>query len=328
MAEFERFPELPRELRDHIWSMAVRDDRPGVHVFGQYDEAERHKSVSRFLRSGDVVSGTWAAPSWSRYFENLDKDRSDENISAYLIDGGLWTACHESRLIMEKRYEQSKRKPSHKETYPVHDRTKEVFKKATTGCFDGTPLDLMTVFPHRDLFVFQFTDLQKVDWCFMGFEASMATAAEGFRGVKHVALEYNPKWSAELIHDRGDDIRAIMEGAFEMWSPVWKLWFIDHSLKRKKDAPVFKEKADNGNEINAFYASDRRLLEVDCYNSHDLEKEWEYIKPVEDKSDDGFSSSVFFLHDLESDLRDKSYQTCDNYQDTYCQIGILGWDEL
>ncbi|CVK95876.1 uncharacterized protein FMAN_13799 [Fusarium mangiferae] len=309
MAEFEKFSELPRELRDQIWSMAVRDDRPGVHVFGQYDETKRYKRGSRFLRSDDVVSGTWAAPSWRRYFENLNKGLGDENISTYLIDGGLWTDFVE-------------------DTYPRHDRTKEVFKKATTGCFDGTPLDLMTVFPHRDLFVLQFNDLQKVDWCFLGFEASMATSAEGFSVVRYVALEYNPKWSAELIHDLGDDIWAIVEGAFEMWPHVWKLWFIDHSLKRKKDAPVFKEKADNGYEINAFYASDRRLLEVDWHNWRDLEKEWEYIKPMEDKSDNGFSSSPDFLWGLDLELRDKALPDSGHFREPYCHIGILGWDEL
>ncbi|SCO57807.1 uncharacterized protein FFMR_14963 [Fusarium fujikuroi] len=312
MAGFERFSELPRELRDQIWSMAIRDDRPEVHIFGQYDETKRCKTGGRFLRSGDMVSGTWAEPSCRRYFGNLSEDRSDENISAYLIDGGLWTACHESRLIMEKRHEQSKRKHCVKDTYPRHDRTKEVFKKATTGCFDGTPLELITVFPHRDLFVLQFNDLQKVDWCFLGFEASMATSAEGFSGVRHVALEYNPKWSAEMVHDLGDDIWAIVEGASEI----------------KKDAPAFKEKAGNGYEINALYASDRRLLEIDCHNWRDLEKEWEYIKPMESKSDDGFSSSPDFLWGLDSELRDKALPDSGHYREPYCGIGILGWDEL
>ncbi|QGJ01141.1 hypothetical protein CEK26_002585 [Fusarium fujikuroi] len=234
MAGFERFSELPRELRDQIWSMAIRDDRPGVHIFGQYDETKRCKTGGRFLRSGDMVSGTWAEPSCRRYFGNLSEDRSDENISAYLIDGGLWTACHESRLIMDKRYEQSKRKHCVEDTYPRHDRTKEGFKKATTGCFD----------------------------------------------------------------------------------------------ERKKDAPAFKEKAGNGYEINALYASDRRLLEIDCHNWRDLEKEWEYIKPMEGKSDDGFSSSPDFLWGLDLELRDKALPDSGHYREPYCGIGILGWDEL
>ncbi|PNP74233.1 hypothetical protein FNYG_12282 [Fusarium nygamai] len=330
MAEFKRFSELPRELRDQIWSMAIRDDRPGVHIFGQYDKTKRYRSGSRFLRSGDVVSGTWAAPSWRRYFENLNEDRSDENISTYLIDGGLWTACRESRLIMEKRFEQSKRKRYYEHTDREYDRTKEVFKKATTGCFDGTPLHLMTVFPHRDLFVLQSHDLQNIYWSSLGFDASMASFAEGFDGVRHVALEYDPKWAGELARDGclSDDIWAIMEGAFKACYSVWKIWFIDTSIKRKKDAPAFKEEAEDSYDINAFYASDRRLLKVDCNNWRDLEKEWEYIGSVEDESFYGFSSSLDFLRKLELELGDKSYPTCDRYQEPYCAIGILGWEEL
>ncbi|KAI1034285.1 hypothetical protein LB503_012466 [Fusarium chuoi] len=327
MASFTRFAELPKELRDQIWSMAIRDDRPGVHIFGKYDKTMGNTSESRFLRHHDILSQTWAAPSWRRYFENLNGDRSDENISTYLIDGGLWTACHESRLIMEKRFELSKRK-SYQENYSSHDRTKEVFKKATIGCFDGTPLHLVTVFPHRDLFVLQSDSLKNVDWFLIGLDAAMASSEEGFNGVMHVAFGYNPKWSAEIVHDLGDDIRAIVEGAFEMWPHVRKLWFIDHSLKRKKDAPVFKEKAGNGYEINAFYASDRRLLEIDCHNWRDLEKEWDYIKPMEDKSDDGFSSSPDFFWGLDLELRDKALPDSGHYREPYCGVGILGWDEL
>ncbi|KAF5646185.1 hypothetical protein F52700_1875 [Fusarium sp. NRRL 52700] len=198
--------------------MAIRDDRPGVHIFGQYDETKRYAKESRFLRSGDVISGTWAAPSWSRYSENFDEDRSDEDISRYLIDGGLWTACRESWLIMEKRFEQSKRKRYDEGDGPRYDRTKEVFTKATTGCFSGTPLHLMTVFPHQDLFVLQHNDLEKASGGVFGFHASMATYAEGFNGVRHVAFEYDLKWAGEIAHDGclTDDIRAIMYGAVDL----------------------------------------------------------------------------------------------------------------
>ncbi|KAF5680241.1 hypothetical protein FDENT_8444 [Fusarium denticulatum] len=108
MLEFKRFAERPKELRDRIWSFAGRDDRPGVHIFGQYDKTKENTSKSRFLRYDDRTSESWAAPSWRRYYQNFNEDRSDENISTYLIDGGLWTACHESRLIMEKRFKLSK----------------------------------------------------------------------------------------------------------------------------------------------------------------------------------------------------------------------------
>ncbi|KAG5820886.1 hypothetical protein H9Q74_000439 [Fusarium xylarioides] len=333
MASFERFAELPKELRDQIWSFAGRDDRPGVHIFGQHDKTKKNTSESRFLRYDDRTSESWAAPSWRRYYENFNEDRSDENISTYLIDGGLWTACHESRLIMERRFEQSKRRHDDEYTRPRHDRTKEVFRKATTGCFDGTPLHPVTVFPHRDLFVLQCNDLKNVNWSLLGLEASMETPAEGFNGVRHVALEYDPRWWSEA-HSRTtplcliEDVWEIMEAAFEMWPNVWKLWFIDRSLRRKKEAPAFKETAEDGCEINAFYASDRRFLEVDHNNPDHLEKEWEYIGCLKDKSDNGLSSSLDFLRTLELELYDKSFPTSDNYSEPYSDVGLLGWDEL
>ncbi|KAF5685580.1 hypothetical protein FCIRC_3366 [Fusarium circinatum] len=329
MSEFKRFSELPRELRELIWSMAMRDDRPGVHIFGQYDKTNDNVTEGRPLMRGDWPSYTWAAPSWRRYFENLNDDCSDGNISTYLIDSGLWTACHESRLIMEKRFEQSKRKRYDEDTGPRPDRTKEVFKKATTGFFDGTPLHRITVFPHRDLFVLQHNDLKNANWSILGLDAAM-TLDEGFNGIMHVALEYSPKWAGELVQEDylSNDTWAIMDGAFTMWPTVSKLWFIDRSLKRKKDAPAFREKAENGYEINAFYASDRRFLEVDCNNWRHVEKEWECIKPLEDKSDGGFRSSLDFLQDLELKLSDWACPDSGHYHEPYCDIGILGWEEL
>ncbi|KAF5565074.1 hypothetical protein FPANT_14168 [Fusarium pseudoanthophilum] len=331
MAEFKRFPELPRELRDQIWSMAIRHDRPGVHIFGQYDKTKENTSESRFLRYDDRISESWAAPSWRRYYENFNEDSSDENISTYLIDGGLWTACHESRLIMERRFEQPKRKHDDGYTRPRHDRTKEVFRKATTGCFDGTPLHPVTVFPHRDLFVLQCNDLKNVNWSLLGLEASMETSAEGFHGVRHVALEYDPKWWSEA-HSRTtplcliEDVWEIMDATFKMWPNVWKLWFIDRSLRRKKEAPAFKETAEDGFEINAFYASDRRFLEVDYNNPGHLEEEWERTGCLKDKSNNGLSSSLDFLRALELELYDMSFPTSDNYSEDYSTVGLLGWD--
>ncbi|VTT64960.1 unnamed protein product [Fusarium fujikuroi] len=101
MTTFTRFIELPRELRDQIWSLAIRDDHPGAHIFGQY------VTGSHGFQSWRGLSFDVAAPSWGRFFESLDENRSDENISTYLIDGGLWTACHESRCIMEDHLRQS-----------------------------------------------------------------------------------------------------------------------------------------------------------------------------------------------------------------------------
>ncbi|SCV38833.1 uncharacterized protein FFB14_07021 [Fusarium fujikuroi] len=170
--------QLPRELRDQIWSLAIRDDHPGAHIFGQY------VTGSHSFQSWRGLSFDVAAPSWGRYFESLDEDRSDENISTYLIDGGLWTACHESRCIMEDHFKQSGRQlaPRHPNDRRSSFSEKDLFKMASSGYFNGNPLEIVTVFPYRDLFIVQHEDLDKIDWGYLGF---------GFCGVGHIAIEYD-----------------------------------------------------------------------------------------------------------------------------------------
>ncbi|KAF5561968.1 hypothetical protein FPHYL_5908 [Fusarium phyllophilum] len=343
MAEFKRFSELPRELRDQIWSMAIRDDRPGVHIFGQYDKRNDNVTEGHSLMRGDWPSDTWAAPSWRRYFENLNEDYSDENISTYLIDGGLWTACRESRLVMERRFEQSKRKIYQRCDSEWASRG-ELFNKATTGYFDGSPLHGVTVFPRRDLFVLQAEDLSKVDWDWVAFEAALAYPKEDFGGVQHIAIEYDPKWWEEISDKKyvsaGTNIRALIDAAFELNDTSSTLWILDRTLKRKKDAPVFKDKgAKPYRTISTFYASDRKFLEIK--DRYSIWTEWDYIKPLDPTPKDSwspfvdecgadvyeFSSSWEFVTRLEDEL-DYRYDPDDTEAEHYCQIGLLGWDDL
>ncbi|CCT72656.1 uncharacterized protein FFUJ_12541 [Fusarium fujikuroi IMI 58289] len=222
MTTFTRFIELPRELRDQIWSLAIRDDHPGAHIFGQY------VTGSHGFQSWRGLSFDVAAPSWGRYFESLDENRSDENISTYLIDGGLWTACHESRCIMEDHFRQSGRQlaPRHPNDRRSSFSEKDLFKMASSGYFNGNPLEIVTVFPYRDLFIVQHEDLDKIDWGYLGF---------GFCGVGHIAIEYDQAWVDGLHTDEVVNslfLKACAEANYT-------LWFIDRSLKRKSQAPIF-----------------------------------------------------------------------------------------
>ncbi|EXA35828.1 hypothetical protein FOVG_12954 [Fusarium oxysporum f. sp. pisi HDV247] len=345
MASFKRFAELPRELRDQIWSMAIRDDRPGVHIFGQYDGENDNGNEDRSLTRGDWPSNTWAAPSWRWYFENLNKDRSDENISTYLIDGGLWTACHESRLVMEKRFEQSKRS-IYRRPDSGRAREEELFKKATTGYFYGSPLHCVTVFPHRDLFVLQAEDLSKVDWGWLAFEAALASPKEDFGGVRHIAIEYDEKWWKEILESEyisdAPSIWALIDAAFELSGVIYTLWILDRSLRRKKDASALKEKKGKSYfSTDIFYASDRKFVEVHHERMYCVCREWDYVKPLdstpesrvssdvdERRSDiDDFSSSLGFVSRLEDELCDR-YDPDDTEAERYCHVGLLGWDDL
>ncbi|KAG5788388.1 hypothetical protein H9Q69_012548 [Fusarium xylarioides] len=315
MTMFERFTELPRELRDRIWTLAIRDDHPGVHIFGQY------ATGSNYIKSWGGMSRDLATPSWSRYFENLDKNRSDENISTYLIDGGLWTACHESRCIMEKHFQQSKRQSNLRppDDYRV-PRAGVLFNRATSGYFDCTPLEIVTVFPRRDLFILQHHDLDDIDWGCLGSEATLASSREGFSAVNHIAIEYDRAWEDE--HKRDDVIRALKRACVEA---DYTLWFIDRSLKRKSQAPVFKEKSGSSWTTNAFYASDRKFLEIN--DTDKLFKEWEYIGPVETHWYDHIHDSLSFVHDLAAELTGQ-YITDGSEAEEPCIVKLLGWVPL
>ncbi|KAL7758852.1 hypothetical protein ACKLNR_011279 [Fusarium oxysporum f. sp. zingiberi] len=316
MTAFKRFTELPRELRDRIWSLAIRDDHPGVHIFGQYVTGS-HRILSWGGTSFDL-----AAPSWSRYFESLDEHRSDENISTYLIDGGLWTACHESRCIMEKHFKQSKRQSTLRppNEYQIISSEKELFKRATSGYFDGAPLEIVTVFPHRDLFILQHDDLDKIDWGSIGYEAALASTREEFHGVEHIAIEYDRAWGNGS--SRGDVNYALLHAAV---GANYTIWFIDRSLKRKSRASVFKEESDCSWKINAFYASDRKFLEIN--DTHALLEDWEYIGPVESYWYDHICDSLDFVRQLEIDLTDQ-YIAGGYEAEKPCTIRLLGWAHL
>ncbi|KAF5534420.1 hypothetical protein FMEXI_11321 [Fusarium mexicanum] len=236
------FTELPRELRDLIWSLAIRDDHPGAHIFGQY------VTGSRRLQSRDSICFDLTEPSWRRF-------------------------NHE-----------------------------ELFKTATSGNFDGTPLERVTVFPLRDLFIVQHEDLDNIYWDGLDFDLALASIREGFYGVEHIAIEYDRAWADGPCND--DAIFTFSQACVGV---TYTLWFLDRSLKRKSQAPVFEEESEPDWKINAFYASDRKFLEIKDYST--LLKDWNISgrwKPIEAELD-------------EQKITDGSEA------EDHCFVKLLGW---
>ncbi|KAJ4259705.1 hypothetical protein NW762_007636 [Fusarium torreyae] len=336
MSTFKHFSDLPRELRDQIWSLAIREDRPGVHIFRGYDRRKDKVMKTHAMVSCDSYSRTLAEPSWHQCFPNIDEDCSDKNVSTYLQDGGMWTACKESRLVMESYYRQSEWQDIHMDASKPYARRKDIqetFKMPSTGYFAGGPLHCFTVFPHRDLFVLQTDDLESVDWASVGDEPLFFWTLPDFEGIKHIAIEYNPEWGIQMSKDIScfcymDIVEIIIEAAFEVETSICKIWFIDHSLRRRADAPTFEEKSGNWIETNAFYASDRRLLELDIGYGTSPNYHWQYLRPVGDISDEDCASSHYFVQSLAEEIRDNMYDHCNGVVRRACEIGLLGWDDL
>ncbi len=81
-----------------------------------------------------------------------------DNPSAYLEDGGLWTACKESRAKMEKHYRQKeyiaaemKRDNYDYDKVPAHLPTPQIQQVSSSG---GSPW-CFTTFPATDLYCFR-----------------------------------------------------------------------------------------------------------------------------------------------------------------------------
>ncbi|KAF4450803.1 hypothetical protein F53441_6135 [Fusarium austroafricanum] len=344
MASFERFLDLPRELRDEIWNLTIREDRPGVQIFGRYNENKKSMAEGRSLITCyDEFGRLLSAPSWYRYFDSLDECSSDKNISTYTIDGGLWTACKESRRAMEKHFQQSKwpdkwnaeDDSQFKKSYT----SKEVFKMPSTGYFaddvnhlEKGPHHYLTVFPHRDLFIWQPDTMNADDWHRLPYDWSFGSVRAGFQGIHHVAIEYNPKWWDAIregwSHDKWDEIWEFIHIVTDEWGHNWKFWFVDPTLKRKKDAHAFKEKGNKHSTINAFYATDRKFLEINYNSKSDAREAWEYIKPAGDKSDLEFSTSPDFLRRLDEETWDSIKWDETEHENIECDFGLLGWDDL
>ncbi|KAK2015917.1 hypothetical protein LZ32DRAFT_645409 [Colletotrichum eremochloae] len=103
--EFHLFSLLPGEVRNQIWDYSVRPHSiGGVQYFSVFPDDQIPDKFSRHLIPKihkfqfDVIGppiseDAESTPSW-----NLNR-------STYSIDGGLWTACKDSRAAMHRRYE-------------------------------------------------------------------------------------------------------------------------------------------------------------------------------------------------------------------------------
>ncbi|RSL55239.1 hypothetical protein CEP54_009450 [Fusarium duplospermum] len=312
---FDRFSDLPRELRDEIWRFAIRTTHPGVHIFRLRNDFKRDYtgtcdslSLSSFLTGRGLVE-----PLRGRYFRNIDTNRSQRNVSTYLIDGGLWTVCKESRLVIEKYFKsleldylggQQNTGPPERRYMPA------------TGYFmhSGGAPHYFTVISYRDLFVLKPNLLGKPN----GYRADLKMPARLREVARHIAMEYKPEWGTQLRNVRPRNgmhpiIKELVSFANNYWN--MKLWLIDHNLKRKKDVPPFEEDT-RAYSINAFYASDRKFLAVERDSEGPNLDHWQRIH--QGGGGDSDESSRFFLSSLLKEV-DEEDRNC---------FGLLGWDDL
>jgi len=294
---FTRFDDLPWELRNHIWKLAVRPDLPGANFFfGPYDAIQRSPTTGRALNllvpsfrhnwdmkeehrvaaqknANDTNSLTCLAKPFDLELEN-DK-------SAYLIDSGLWTACKESRLVVEKEFrsrgwltawhDPNMRDPP---MWPFLYKSYEAKVQATCSSYSvGAPVaglpktgDSSTQYFHivqrQDLSVLQcrFDEMAHPDdghRFFLDLSGYMNSFFYRF------ALELNPVWGSistyyDTYQKLDDRLERVLEFVVDLIDSTGAPWYlIDYTAKRS-DYPMPAQKESP----LAFYASDRRFVDL------------------------------------------------------------------
>ncbi|KAH7240367.1 uncharacterized protein BKA55DRAFT_741373 [Fusarium redolens] len=310
---FHLFSALPTELRLQVWKDAIRPSRPGVQILrlrvpGSDDPVRpqdtihfpRYPSYRGLSRPNCCV----AIPLWNKYLDGIDGG-NDINISTYPIDAGLWTACHESRLMMQKHFLQD---PWH---YP-----------SWTGYYisGGAPL-YITVRYNDDLVILQLDSLELKKW-------NDGTLGR-LQDLHDIGIEYRPEWGIDLYEEDEGGVEA---PAFDK---IWELgeylhcgtrvWLIDHNLKRKVDAPLSDDKRNKEfwtTRNVSFYGADRKFSSTGLEKVGERLTHWEYINPVADG--DYRKSSLYFADQLQ-----ELYKELGEWTDAPgLELGLLGWDRL
>ncbi|KAI0156419.1 hypothetical protein GGR57DRAFT_81718 [Xylariaceae sp. FL1272] len=241
---FYCFAELPFELRLEIWEACVHPFVPSAQFFSaafiDMPIKPQHLCVANKHHRG------LAAP---RCQSTGELSWTKNNFSAYMIDHGLWTACHESRAVMIKHHKNRQRAQF---KFLCNDGTVDLppsLPTTLTGMFIENGKERCFSFnPTDDLLCFH---LQKYEWRYRVRQ----TLGDGWLSIPFLHHEYG--FSARHIahefsswRDEDTEQPKVFEeylDTFESmhcWAPYLpccpKLWFIDYytSLKPGETYPI------------------------------------------------------------------------------------------
>ncbi|KAK4452246.1 hypothetical protein QBC34DRAFT_42342 [Podospora aff. communis PSN243] len=295
MAEtFHQFPLLPFELREEIWKHAVRPAQPGAHYFSIYDPNQIDHAVNfRTDFEADFPSQHDCAVEQLEQPPVLVKEAmpnmswTAHNPSAYLIDYGLWTACKESREVIEKAFKSRKCiEPQFPTSHSGVSSTAAFSSKGRADDNGTTGRCYLTVFHNQDLFIIHpEPDLRTMmdRSITLKLPLNLGTPIPcsllhwdkpNLRPV-HVAFEFHPQWRGCRLsgHPRRPD-QAVLGVARQVLDRLHStlphshtsyVWFIDYQIERKgPDCMVAEDEASRPCDPMplVFYARDRRFVEV------------------------------------------------------------------
>lgn len=248
---FHPFARLPVELRLHIWETACFASTPSERCV-QYVTAKNRRVISMPCH-------------WHRTHEGTPLE--EDNKSAYLIDGGLWRACKESRGVIARQSHYYDWLRIQNEAI----RTRQYFSTFSAD-WDGGEDDVhpglietceveeecrMLVSPARDIFCIEadsWTALQHDEDDKSELEMSFTTSKLYNKGkipslwdplcVSNIALEFDRSWFGTFGNDMPDymdDVRFenSTRGYFgyllykhaKQTLAFQNLWIIDRNIK-------------------------------------------------------------------------------------------------
>ncbi|KAL7951916.1 hypothetical protein V8C42DRAFT_356949 [Trichoderma barbatum] len=242
---FHCFSRLPTELQWKIWETAVQP--PPTHQRGAH-----------FL-------STWKPPkpkpkSWSiaarrKVDAPLIASRLDNRESAYQIDGGLWTACRQSRDRIQWVYKKQR------QLCPLQRSGAHLASNGDDWTF--------THFPNRDLVCFQGKDLRNI----LHWFANRSAMPSFFNNrIINFALEYDERW--DELFPRGlpkapYNKRKTMDGIiFRACSKARaeNIWLIDRAPR------LLPGKASTAEFLHLFHGNGKNFASMDFDSDWDLMK--------------------------------------------------------
>ncbi|KAI1777492.1 hypothetical protein F4818DRAFT_457321 [Hypoxylon cercidicola] len=257
---FHPFSWLPKELRDAIWDLAIRSDRPSTHFFTVFDcsnDVEWSVLSQYSMRHQDVTRCGLAAPqNQTSNHHQQQFSWTKGNRSVYMVDSGLWMACRESREAMERRFRVTEWDIERETMFFSNPRGDMPDAPATASFTSNGEKQRCLIYPKSDLILLQPYSPDTVYCNYLIRTVPIFDRAIMFY-VSHVAIDFDPQWF---------ECDNFLSPYFSVWSSSgtlgfasraaaddveWaeNLWFVDYRIRRRPNALPMTTKREtfNGN---------------------------------------------------------------------------------
>ncbi|KAH7195930.1 hypothetical protein DER44DRAFT_874935 [Fusarium oxysporum] len=165
---------------------------------------------------------------------------------------GLWGACKESRDIMEKTTDRSKKalERDAKSEYLFFK-----YEKRLPAIGRCSTSQLFMVQPQADHFVLQPTKIENINRHQVARDIRKDLNPGDFPFDINIGIEFNPEWESSWIRTFLTDFNVMCDAFRDIRA---QLWVIDHNLKSKEPIP----KGGSPDDCS-FHVQDRKFFKVD-----------------------------------------------------------------